>query len=229
MMRSIHLHGRLKKEFGASYRFEVETAAEAIRALNCAFPRRFIAELERGSYKLVRGDKRSGMQLDLDLVTGLKLGMADLHIMPVAKGSSNKGTGTTKLVLGTALVGAALFFSGGTLATPIASTGILSGTSYGSIALVGVGLALSGAATLMSKTADTATQASDSAQVSGGNIGNSGGQGNCIPLIYGEMVVGSTPVNVYSDVEDIGVYADARGSIEAAFGNIFKIPASELS
>lgn len=219
MLRVVHLHGRLGKEFGASHRFDVATAGEALRALNCAFPGRFVKAIQEGYYKIVRGDKRSGMQLDLDLVTQFNLGLADLHIIPVAKGAaSNTAKGTTKIVLGAALVGGAIFMSGGLLATPLAASGILSGTTYGTVAAIGLGLALSGAATLLTKPASPSTQASNALSVNGGNIGNSGKQGDAIPLIYGEVVVGSTPIEVWSDVEDIDVYADNAGSIETAFG-----------
>ncbi|MGL9618314.1 hypothetical protein QRQ56_09955 [Bradyrhizobium sp. U531] len=219
MLRAIHLHGKIGKDFGASHRFDVATAGEALRALNCAFPGRFVKALEQGAYKIVRGDKRNGMQLDLDLVNQLKLGIADLHLIPVAKGAaSNTAKGTTKIVLGAALVGGAIFLSGGTLATPLAASGILSGTTYGTVAAIGLGLALSGASTLLSKPAGEQTQASNGLSVNGGNIGNSGRQGDAIPLIYGECLVGSTPVQAWSDVEDISVYADNAGSIETAFG-----------
>ena len=222
MIRNVHLHGALKKQFGASHRFDIETAAEAVRALNCAFPGRFLKALEQGAYKIVRGDKRNGMQLDLELITGFRLGHADLHIIPVPKGAATSQTakGTTKVVLGAALVGAAVFASGGTLATPLAASGLLSGVTYGNIALVGVGLALAGAATLLSKpAATTPNDASNNATVNNGNIGNSGQQGDAVTLIYGEVLTGSKPVSVSSDIEDIDVYSDQQGSIEAAFGH----------
>lgn len=219
MLRTIHLHGKLGKDFGKSHRFDVATAGEALRALNCAFPGRFVKAIEEGYYKIVRGDKRAGMQLDLDLVKQFNLGSAELHIIPVAKGAaSNTAKGTTKIVLGAALVGGAIFMSGGLLATPLAASGILSGTTYGTVAAIGLGLALSGAATLLTKPASPSPQASNALSVNGGSIGNSGKQGDAIPLIYGEVMVGSTPVEVWSDVEDIDVYADNAGSIETAFG-----------
>ena len=219
MLRTIHLHGRLGKDFGRSHRFDVATAAEALRALNCAFPGRFVKAIEQGAYKVVRGDKRNGLHLDLDLVNQFNLGLADLHIIPVAKGAaSNTAKGTTKIVLGAALVGGAIFLSGGVLATPLAASGILSGTTYGTVAALGVGLALSGASTLLTRPAGQSTEASNALSINGGNIGNSGQQGDAIPLIYGECLVGSTPISVWSDVEDISVYDDSAGSIETAFG-----------
>ncbi|RQH14923.1 tail assembly protein [Bradyrhizobium sp. RP6] len=219
MLRTVHLHGRLGKEFGASHRFDVATAGEALRALNCAFPGRYVKALQDGYYKVVRGDKRNGLHLDLDLVNQFNLGGADLHIIPIAKGAaSNTAKGTTKIVLGAALVGGAIFLSGGVLATPLAASGILSGTTYGTVAALGLGLALSGASTLLAKPAGQSTEGSNGLSVNSGNIGNSGQQGNAIPLIYGECMVGSTAISVWSSIEDISVYADSAGSIETAFG-----------
>jgi predicted phage tail protein len=223
MMRSIHLYGVLKKQFGPSHRFDVATAGEALRALNCAFPGKFVKALQDGHFKLVRGDKTSGMQLDLDLICQMKLGAADLHLIPVAKGAamSQKAKGTTKVVLGAALIGGAIFMSGGTLAAPLSMMGAPVveglGVTWGNIALVGLGLALAGVSTLLSKPA--VSTASNNVDVSSGNIGNSGQQGDGIQLIYGEVLTGSTPISVASDVEDIDVYADSAGSIEAAFGH----------
>jgi predicted phage tail protein len=217
-MRSVFLHGALGDEFGESFRFEIDTAAEAVRALNCAFPSKFLKALEGKTYRVVMGQPDTGMDLDIELATALRLGSADLHFIPVAAGAMTQtAKGTTKLILGTALVGAAIFASGGTLATPLASTGLLSGLTWGNIALVGVGLALAGVSTLLTKPA--AQTASNDVSVSGAAQGETGQQGSAIPLIYGEVLTPGITISVASQVEDINVYADRAGSIEQAFGD----------
>lgn len=210
MMRSIHLYGHLKKTFGPSFKFDVRTAGEALRALNCAFPGKFIQALQTGSYKIVRGDKRNGTFLDLELVNSFNLGRADLHIIPVAKGASNS-KGTAKTILGVALIGGAIFLSGGTLAAPLSQLGTavsIGGTSlgftWGTVAAIGLGLTLSGISTLMSNPA-TSTDKTDSYSISGPT--NTGQQGAAIPLIYGECIVGSIGVSFDADIENIGAYA----------------------
>ena len=215
MMRTIHLHGRLKKEFGPSFRFDVATEGEALRALNCAFPVTFIRALEQGSFTLVRGDRRSGMKLDLDLVCGFNLGLADLHLMPVAAGKGN-GKGVAKTILGAALIGAAIFMApaGGVGFLGLGSTAFpLLGTSvtWGNIALIGLGVALSGASTLLTKTDSKETVKDDSFTLGGPN--NSARQGDAIPLIYGEVIVGSVNVSFDADIEDIGAYQGQTGSL----------------
>ncbi|KIZ43094.1 MULTISPECIES: tail assembly protein [Rhodopseudomonas] len=217
MMRTVHLHGKLKKQFGASHRFDVATAGEALRALNCAFPGDFVTALQTGSYQLVRGARHTGASLaDLKLINHLKLGAADLHLIPAAKGAASS-KGTAKVILGAALIGGAIFLSGGTLAAPLSllSGPVLPGIgiTWGNIAMVGLGITLAGASTLLAKPAATATdtEADKSKTLSG--AGNNGIQGAGIQLIYGETMVVSTMISMDADIEDTGVYIDSSGSI----------------
>lgn len=125
MMHNIFLYGHLREEFGPVFRFDVATAGEAMRALNCAFPRRFIEQMKKGSYRVMRGDPDTGMHISPEYINQLRLGEADLHFIPVASGS--KGTtdfkGGLELAAGVLLIGAAIFFSGGTLAAPLSAMG----------------------------------------------------------------------------------------------------------
>lgn len=234
MLKTVHLHGRLKKQFGASHRFDVATAAEALRALNCAFPGAFLSALQTGSYKIVRGDKRSGMQLDIDLVNTFNLGLADLHLIPVAAGAANN-KGVAKTIVGTVLVGAAIFASGGALAAPLSIGGqSILGMTWGNIALLGLGVALSGVSTMLAgdTTKPGEQKNEDSFTINGPS--NGARQGQAIPLIYGEVITGSVTVSFDADIEDIGSYQGVTGSmgsavqvIKDAYGNttIFGAPA----
>ena len=204
-LRVIHLHGRLKKQFGAKHRFDVKTAAEALRALNCAFPGDFVTALQSGSYKLVRGDKRSGMQLDIDLVSSFNLGGADLHLIPVAAGAANN-KGVAKTILGVVLVGAAIFMSGGTMAAPLTIGGqSMLGMTWGNIALLGLGVALSGVSTMLAGDTKSDEQKSDESFTINGPS-NGARQGMGIPLIYGEVITGSVTVSFDANIEDISAY-----------------------
>ncbi|ACF02472.1 putative phage HK022 GP20-related protein [Rhodopseudomonas palustris TIE-1] len=219
MMRTIHLHGRLKTLFGPKHRFDVLTAAEALRALNCAFPGEFVKELSEGAYCVVRGNRHSGMQLDIELVTSFKLGNADLHIIPVAAGAAN-GTNKAvgKTILGTVLIGAAVFMSGGAAGGLLAGMGAQAltgvGITWGNIALVGLGLALSGGATLLANASDPTTSdtKTDESFTTAGPT-NLAQQGAAIPLIYGETMTGSNVISFDADIEDIRAYQDAQGSM----------------
>jgi len=225
MMTTIHLYGHLRKQFGPKHRFAVKTAGEALRALNCAFPGKFVEALKTGSYKLIRGDRYNGMPLaDLDLVNSFNLGMADLHLIPAPKGASN-GKGIAKTILGVALIGGAIFMSGGTLAAPL-SVGSLTvpGMSWGTVAALGLGVALSGASTLLSKPSEGAKK-TDSYNISGPT--NTGSQGDPIALIYGHCIVGSVNVSFDSNIEDIGAYEGVRSIAERFVGGNYGIGGGE--
>lgn len=217
-LRTVYLHGVLGKEFGEKFRFDTSTAADTLRALNCAFPGRFIAAIQKYSYRLVRGDPETGMDLDMDEIVAFKLGSGNLHMIPVVSGAASQTTkGTTKVVLGAALVGGAIFLSGGTLATPLASSGLLSGLTYGNIAVVGIGLALAGVSTLLAK--PPVSTASNGISTGGAATGDLAQEGSAIPLVYGRCMVPGVPVSLASQTEDIDVYANQNGSIEDAFGH----------
>lgn len=216
-LRSVHLYGHLKKEFGPKFTFNVETAAEALRALNCAFPGAFVRALEQGSYKLVVGSKKHGSSLDIDLINQLRLGTSDIHLIPVAAGAANS-KGIAKTVLGVALIGGAIFMSGGTLAAPLSmlSSAALPGLgiTWGNIAMVGLGLTLAGASSLLAKPADAAKDSEADKSHMFNGPGNTAQQGDPIPLIYGRVLTGSVPVSFDSDIEDTGAYHGGTGSLE---------------
>jgi len=215
MLRNVHLHGHLGKLFGKVHRFEVETAAEAIRALNVNFPK-FMETMKEGSYYVIRGRRHGGLSLELEDVTAFKLGKADLHIVPVTKGSGEgggKGGGGLKMILGVALIGAAVFFSGGLAA---GGAGLLAGMgqtafsiagmgiTWGNIAMVGVALTLSGVSQMLSpqEKSQDETKKTDSFMFSGPI--NAAAQGNPVPLIYGRVMTGSIPISAGIDIENIG-------------------------
>ncbi|WP_375763072.1 hypothetical protein ACE10X_27140 [Bradyrhizobium sp. Pha-3] len=208
MLRTIHLHGRLGKEFGKTHRLDVSTAGEALRTLNCNFPGKFVAALQTGSFRLICGDRHTGMRLtEMEFVNKFKLGNADFHLIPVAQGASN-GKGAAKTIIGVALIGGAIFMSGGTLAAPLSGLSAAVpgglGLTWGNIAAVGLGLTLAGVSTLLSKPSGS-TEQTQSYNLNGpGNVGN---QGDPIALIYGRTMVQTVNVSFDADIEDIGAYS----------------------
>lgn len=214
--RRIYLHGSLGKEFGEHFDLQVETAAEAIRALNANFPGRFMRALMDGAFQIVRGSLEKGMALAEEHITGFRLGRGDLHIVPVVVGSRNKGGGALKTILGVALVGIAIFASGGTLAAPLAgmSTAIpgLMGFTWGNLALMGGAIALAGVSSMISPT-EKPKKRDDSYAFNGPM--NVSQQGVAVPLVYGECMVGSVTISSSIDIEQIGTWRQAG----TAYGN----------
>jgi predicted phage tail protein len=203
MMRTIHLHGALGKQWGKTHQFDVDTAGEALRALHHSY-KGFILSLRDGHYKVVRGRRHGGMELELGYINDFRLGAADLHIIPVAVGSKTAGqSGTIKAIAGVALIGAAIFFSGGTLAAPLAGMGtsIIGGFTYGNAALIGLGLVLAGASQIIAKPEKTPDDDKKQKFTFSGPV-NVNEQGTSVPVIYGQVICGSQPVSSELDIED---------------------------
>ncbi|QIG69088.1 tail assembly protein I [Rhizobium phage RHph_N1_15] len=197
-MRKVYLHGELGARFGYEFDMEVETAAEAVRAL-CVNLRGFEQAMRAGEFHVVRGKELDkGRDLDLDLCSSYRLGKAPLHIAPYIAGS--KRGGLLKIVLGVALVGAAFLFSGGALAAPIAG-GALGGVTYGNMAILGVALAVSGVSQMLAPE-EKKEKNEDSYLLSG--PGNTYEQGGALPLVYGEVITGGVLVSAGVDIEQLG-------------------------
>ncbi len=213
MMRRVVLHGRLRKRFGNEFRLDAATVGACIRGIGVQV-KGFLDELKKGSYEVIRGDRRAGMRLGEEDINEFQLGKADLHLVPVVKGSRNssgKGGGALKMILGVALVGVAIFASGGTLAAPLA--GLTGGGMWGTVAMLGLGLAVSGAAQMMTKKEDAKdqTKKEDSFAFSGPT--NATAQGNPVALIYGRVMTGSIPASTGIDVEDLPMGDKKSGTV----------------
>lgn len=204
-MRKVYLYGHLAEQFGPMFELSVLTAGEALRALSANFPT-FVGAMKEGSYEVIRGEPSEfkGLWIGLEDVNEFKLGQADLHIVPCVTGSKNSG-GIIKVVLGVALIGAALFFSGGALAAPImGGGGLLGGFTYGNLAMIGLSLALAGVSQLLTPKQKTEEGKNDESFTISGP-GNAYDQGNPIPLIYGEGIFGSQLISGGIDIENIPI------------------------
>lgn len=200
-MRKIVLHGALGAKHEPFYELEVETAAEAVRAL-CLIVPNFMLDLREGAYRIVMGeDPDEGFALDEDQIAGFRLGRSDLHLVPVVAGSKSGG-GTLKIVLGVALIGVAFAFSAGALAAPILG-GALGGLTYGNVAMVGLALAATGVSSMLSPEEKTSEKKDTSFTLSG--PGNAYNQGYPVPLVYGEVITGGVLVSGGVDIESIPV------------------------
>ncbi|WP_213993876.1 tail assembly protein [Sodalis sp. dw_96] len=175
-MATVRFYGDLKR-FGSEFQLEVETGAEALRALLIQIPglRQHISE---GRYKVRVGEK----QLTMDT---LKKGMhtrlkrhTEIRITPVVAGAKNGGLFQT--ILGAALIVIGVIFSETPFGAPLIATGI--------------GLAAGGVAQMLTKTPKTSTSSSaDNGATNNyfSSLENVVGQGDPVPLLYGRMRVGS--------------------------------------
>lgn len=218
-MRTIYLHGALRKQFAPSYELAVDTPSEAFRALISQLPG-FRAAIEKGEWRVIRGRRRGGMAID-ERELGLRFGREEeMHILPAPKG--RKSQGGTKVLIGAVILVAAIFtygaaigWFGGAVAGGMGSTftaagagaaglsGAAAGTWAASAAvsqlaigagLMGASMMLQGVSALLSPQPKPnralETEQKQSFMFTGPV--NSGGQGQVMPLIYGGPIrVGS--------------------------------------
>ncbi|AIB15882.1 hypothetical protein ABAZ39_28925 (plasmid) [Azospirillum argentinense] len=209
MMRRVHLYGALRKEFGKGFTLDVDSVAEVARALEANFPGRFFKALRDGAFKLVRGDRRSGLVLNEQELT-FRLGSGDLHIIPVPKGAaaSQRSKGGAKAVIGVAIMAVAIIAAPASAGTSlgglvVTQTGAL--TAYGTAAMFGLSMALSGVSMMLSpqaKMGDLEQVENRKSFLFNGPV-NSIEQGGPVPLIYGRLRVGSTVVSAGMAPEQI--------------------------
>lgn len=207
MICTVHLHGHLRRQFGDQFALHIRTAGEAVRALHANFGTPFLKALSEGAYRLVMGERKTGHEISLDDVNSFRFS-GSLHIIPVPTGRANgsrKG-GTLKVILGVALVGAAVFFSGGTLgglATPLLGGALGSGFTAGTIGALGFAMALGGVSQMLApKDVPQAEVQQANSFMFSGPI-NSNEQGNAVPLIYGRTFTGSQQISAGLNIEDV--------------------------
>ena len=203
-LRKVHLHGHLSEGIGETITLAFRAPVDAVRLLELNFPG-FLARFRTGYYRVVAlmGDGRERVlgedRLDLGF-TG------DLAIIPVAEGAAGgKRKGILGTILGAVIIGAALFFSGGTLAAALPGFLGAAGATFGNLAQIGLSLALNGLATLLTPTPNTDYSEVDQRRsfVFNGPV-NLTQPGGVLPLIYGKMLVGTYTVSSSLDTEMLG-------------------------
>lgn len=136
MLRTIHLHGSLAEQFGPSFKMQVNSPCEAIRALctqlhgfertiaegdafRCVVGKKISKGRSFGATRLPRTDdehREAAKTLATDLRQPWHTGEEDFHIVPVVRGRGRGGV--AKIVVGVVLIAAAVMTSG--VAGPLA-------------------------------------------------------------------------------------------------------------
>lgn len=186
----VRLYGGLAKTFGKSYRFDVRTPAEAIRALQANFPS-FKSKLEEfgaNGYHIVCDRK------DRD-VDGLKWPVErELKIVPAVAGAS----AGVRIVIGAMLIVAGILASS-------------SGSPNLGIFLIstGVSMVAGGVAEIMFPMPKPEGYEPIENRPSFAFDGplNTVAQGNPVPICYGRMIVGSQVVSASMEAGEIPAWA----------------------
>ncbi len=197
-MNKIYLEGALGEKYGTEHNIKVSSVGEAIRALEANYPG-FRNSIKRdGEYAIFRDNKNIDIE-DLPL----EKKNASWTIMPVPTGSSGSGGNWLKIVVGVILVAVAYYYGG-------PAGGQAMGQFYFGMAMMGTGLIMSGVAGLLAPMPDMSSydygtrerpEERPSYLFSGTTNKTQGG--HAIPVVYGEMFIGSTVISAGMRVEDV--------------------------
>lgn len=188
-IRTVKLYGKLGAQFGRVHKLAVRSTGEAIRAL-CAmlpgFEAHLMASEDKGvGYAVFAGKRNLGAENLQD-----PTGKDEIRIAPVIGG--RKSGGLFQIVVGLVLVVAG-FFTGGTTWGP-------------AMMMAGGAMALSGAISFLSPQAKTQSaddKADNKASYNFNGPVNTQAQGKPVPLLYGEMITGSSVISGGIWTEDL--------------------------
>ena len=199
-MREIRLYGKLAKFIGKRvFRADVGSAAEAVRFLLANFPK---AEKHMADqhYRVSLGER----DLELDEIHH-PAGQQVIKIVPVVAGAGTAG----RILLGAALIALAFIPGIGTATAAAIAAGTHAGFTVIGTALFGIGasLVLGGVAQLLTPVPMMPT-GSDSnndprKSYSFSSIQNTSRQGTPVPVVYGEMIVGSVVISAGIDIAQV--------------------------
>jgi len=202
MLSKLKLYGDLADFCGGQNEFEavINTPIDAVRFLRSNFIG-IDKHMSSQFYRIYMGE----YNIDEDLLD-FPSGGLDIKIIPVVSGSGNIG----KILAGVALIGFA-FMTGG---AGILSKGIMSGagmtfgsTSFSISALagkLGMLLVLSGVAGLLTPTPELPDDETDPIKsFSFSGVQQTTRSGTAIPVVYGKMLVGSIPISMKVETNDV--------------------------
>ena len=198
MLSKIKVYGRLARFLGQrTFEAEINSTVDAIRFLTANFPALQSHMIEQNYYVKVGDYEITDKDLDAPI------GQQEIKIVPVAVGA--KGLG--KFLLGAVLIGVAIF-------NPAVGMGLGGGLGFGTAAGAGFGatlaaaagnlgvyLALSGAAEMLTPTPSN-DSFDDPNSFNFNGILNTINAGSAIPVVYGEIFTGSIIVSAGIDTED---------------------------
>ena len=197
-MTTIILLGKLGRMFGRRHQMEVNSAAEAIRALSANFPafeRELIASGERGvGYRVLSG--RDSLALEqLHEPTGAQ----KIVISPVITGAGGNGLG--QVLLGAALIAVSWW-------NPMGWAAAGAFLSQATLYSVGTSMILGGVAQMISpapSSSDPSEKPQNQPSYTFNGAVNTTAQGQPVPVGYGRLIVGSAVISAGIDVDEIAI------------------------
>lgn len=203
-MKIIKVYGALKERLGGQSRFEfdVNTPAEALRALIANFPGldKWMIDSEKDGigYKVNVGKE----QIKEENIEDLTLPWSERDVFSIAPVVAGAKSGWGQILVGAALIGAAFLIPGGWMIGTFGGAPVAVSTVVGGL---GVALALGGVAQLLSPTPPglDMKQANSLQSYSFSGITNTAQIGVPVPIAYGRLYVGSSVISSGLDTDQL--------------------------
>jgi predicted phage tail protein len=208
MLKKVTLYGELAEKYGKDWSLDIESPAEAIRALCANNPgfKQFVGVSEqRGvGYKIIVGER------ELDNVVGELVnptGRQEIKIVPVVGGAKSK---FATIIIGAILIYAAIQFGqvqllegavAPTDALMVGAESYISG-GYAMVAKFGASLILGGIAQMLAPTPETPETKESVQNYAFNGAANTTRQGVAIPVCYGQLMVGGAVISSGVSPED---------------------------
>jgi predicted phage tail protein len=228
MIRKVHLMGNLGKQFGEEWSVNCTTVSECLRLIECQatnFRKYLIEIVEQGTNFSVRtGEELIGTGEELFM----NVNAEDIYITEIPAGSGGWG----KILVGALLITAAIFvpylpvflstvttttIGAGGLATATVTLGTTGAGAFAAMALGSIGLNL-----IMAGVNELLMPKPDKGKAGGAIFSgpvNNVKQGQPVPLLYGELIVGGSPISstfTKAKINSTGVAYSSASSIPGA-------------
>ena len=213
-MKVVKVYGALRKRLGqCRFEFDVTTPAQAVKALCVNFPglEKWLIDSEKdGVGYRVAVSKEKVTEQDF---APLLMPFSDREVFSITPVVAGAGRGTGQILLGAALITAAVFTAGaaatGTGFLGLGSAGAtgsaFAATASSALGTFGVSLTLSGIATAISPQPDMDLERGrEAAKLESfvfNNVVNTSTQGLPVPIAYGRVFVGSAVLSSSLDVD----------------------------
>lgn len=193
-MVTVRFYGTLK-QFGTTFKLEVQNTAEALRALTSQIPhlRQFI---QQGLFTVrIAQQYIDNRYLEKGLYYTLKENDV-IHITPVLKGA--KRGGVFGVIAGVAMIATALVLS------PLVLDAVAASTAW-TIGAVGASLLLGGVAQMLTKQPNmpSVSEKEKKNSTAFSNLSNMASQGKTMPLAYGRIRTGSMIISQGVETFDV--------------------------
>ena len=215
-MKVVKVYGALRKRLGqCRFEFDVTTPAQAIKALCVNFPglEKWLIDSEKDGvgYRVAVSKEKATEEN----IAPLLMPFSDKEVFSITPVVAGAGRGTGQILLGAALITAAVFTAGaaatGTGFLGLGSAGAtgsaFAATASSALGTFGVSLTLSGIATAISPQPNTGLERGiEAAKLESfvfNNVVNTSKQGLPVPIAYGRLFVGSAVLSSSLDVDQV--------------------------